>query len=130
MLLLNLAEFALHLFRAAKPFQHGPGLIRVSLFREPSRAIGSEQQSDSKCCRRNHRQRKHPTPRLGPGQGVVDEIGDDNTARERDLIDRNELSTDVDRGNLGNVQRCGKRSDADSGASDDPAGNQPCHARR
>ena len=58
------------------------------------------------------------------------QIGDDDAAGEGDLIDRNELSTDVNRGNLGNVKRRDKRSDADGGAGNDPGDNQPCRARR
>ena len=73
--------------------------------------------------RRNDRHGEHPAPCLETGKGVVDQIGDDDAAGERDLIDGNQLSADGDRRNFANVERCHERRDADGGTRHDPGGN-------
>lgn len=84
--MLNVAEFALYLVRVANPLQYGPGLIHVPAADKPSWAVRNEYQANSKCGRRNDRHGKHPAPRLGASECVVDEIRDDDAAGEGDLV--------------------------------------------
>jgi hypothetical protein len=106
------------------------GVVDAALLVEPARALRHKQHANEEHDGGDHPEPEHPAPVAAAGKGVVHEVGNEDPARDRQLVQRDQRAADLRRGELGDVEGADDGGEADPDAVDQSAEDQHLDVRR
>ena len=107
------------------------GLVPAALHAQPPGRVGHEEHPDAERDAGDHRRGEHRPPApVGGEEDVVQDVGQEDPARDGQLLEDDQPAADLAWGQLGDVGGHDHRRRADGHADGDPEHDEPDQARR